>query len=404
MPRKLFRSFVLTLSCMAAGMWPSLPLAQTAYAVTTSNQLVSFRVDTPGTLSAPIAITGLQGGEAIIGIDFRPASGHLFAIATDLLTIGRLYTVSTTTGVTSAIGAGSQFALSSGALGFDFNPLTDRIRVVSGADQNMRLNPSTGGITAVDTPLAYAVGDVNAGFDPNVQGSAYTSNFAGTVTTALYGIDVQRDALVIQDPPNGGILNTVGSLGVDATAVPGFDILTVGGVDTAYAVLSVGGATGFYRIALGTGAATLIGNLPTAVRGLALIAPDPPRLVNIATRAQILTGDNVMIAGFVIHGGNKSVAIVATGPSLAAFGIANPLANPMITLVRSSDQVVMASNDDWQTDANAAALLAAGFAPTNALEAAVLVNLAPGAYTAIIQGVGGGTGIAVAGVYEVGGP
>jgi len=402
MPRKTFRSIFLALSCIAAGTAPSALLAQTAYAVTSTAQLVSFNVATPGTLSTPMPITGLQAGEQILAIDFRPASGHLFGLGST----NRLYSISTTTGVVSQIGASGQFALVGGtAFGFDFNPVVDRIRVVRDADQSMRLNPVTGGLAGADTALTYAAGDVNFGQNPNVQGSAYTNNFAGATTTVLYGIDVNRDVLVIQNPPNNGTLNTVGSLGVDATLAPGFDILTVGGVDTAYALLTVGNATGFYRIALNTGAATLIGNLPagSTMTGLALVAPDPQRLINISTRAQVLTGNDVMIAGFVISGGNKNVAIVATGPSLAAFGITNPLANPMITLVRSSDQATLAANDDWQTAPNAAQLAAAGFAPTNPLEAAILINLPPGAYTAIVQGVAGGTGVAVTGVYEVGG-
>src|SRR5258706_4113589 len=107
-----------------------------------------------------------------------------------------------------------------------------------------------------------------------------------------------------------------------------------------------------------------------------------------------------MIGGFVIEGsGNKTVAIVATGPSLTAFGIANALANPMLTLVRSSDQSVIATNDNWGSAANAAQLQAAGFAPCNALEPAILVNLPPGAYTVIVSGVGGGTGVALVAVY-----
>ena len=107
-----------------------------------------------------------------------------------------------------------------------------------------------------------------------------------------------------------------------------------------------------------------------------------------------------MIGGFIIQGSAaQTVAITATGPSLAAFGITNPLANPMITVVRSSDQAVIATNDDWQTDPNAAPLQAAGFAPCNALEAGLLLTLQPGAYTVIVQGVGGGTGTSVVGVF-----
>jgi hypothetical protein len=129
--------------------------------------------------------------------------------------------------------------------------------------------------------------------------------------------------------------------------------------------------------------------------------PETP-LTNISTRALVGTGNNVVIGGFVIQGsGPQTVAIVGTGPSLASFGIANALANPTLTLVRSSDQSVIASNDDWQSAANQAQLSAAGFAPSDPLEAAILVSLPPGAYTAIVQGAAGGTGVAVAGVYEV---
>jgi Big-like domain-containing protein len=129
---------------------------------------------------------------------------------------------------------------------------------------------------------------------------------------------------------------------------------------------------------------------------------DPPRLGNISTRAGVLTGEDVMIAGFVVGGSTpKTVAITATGPSLAAFGVANPLADPQLTLVRSSDQAVVAGNDDWQADASSPQLQASGFAPTDAREAGLLVTLPPGAYTAIVSGAGGGTGVAVVGVFEV---
>jgi hypothetical protein len=133
-----------------------------------------------------------------------------------------------------------------------------------------------------------------------------------------------------------------------------------------------------------------------------LAAPSPARMSNISTRMQVLTGNDVMIGGFVIGGaGTKRVAIVATGPSLSAFGIATPLANPTLRLVRSSDQVVLATNDNWQTASNAAQLTAAGFAPSHGLEAAILVDLPPGAYTAVVEGASGGTGVAVVAVYEV---
>jgi hypothetical protein len=132
------------------------------------------------------------------------------------------------------------------------------------------------------------------------------------------------------------------------------------------------------------------------------VTANPPRLGNISTRMEVLTGDNVMIGGFIIGGStSKTVAITATGPSLAPFGISNFLPNPTLTLVRSSDQTVVATNDDWQTDANAPLLQASGFAPASPMDSGLYVTLAPGAYTAIVRGVGGTIGVSVIGVFEV---
>jgi glucose/arabinose dehydrogenase len=126
-----------------------------------------------------------------------------------------------------------------------------------------------------------------------------------------------------------------------------------------------------------------------------------PRLANISTRAHAGAGNDVVIGGFVVGGSSaKRVAVVATGPSLAASGVANVLADPSLTLVRSSDQAILASNDNWQAGPSASQLQASGFAPSHALEAAVMVELSPGAYTAIAEGVGGATGVTVVAVYE----
>jgi hypothetical protein len=127
--------------------------------------------------------------------------------------------------------------------------------------------------------------------------------------------------------------------------------------------------------------------------------PEIP-LANISSRGQVLTGSDVMIGGFVIQGsGPQTVVVRARGPSLAPYGIANPLANPVLQLVRSSDQAVIASNDNWGSAANAGQISASGFAPSDALESAILVTLDPGAYTAIVTGAGGGTGVGIIEVF-----
>ena len=137
--------------------------------------------------------------------------------------------------------------------------------------------------------------------------------------------------------------------------------------------------------------------------GLYVMDRRPRRLFNISTRMQVLTGNDVMIAGFIIGGSaTKTVVINVAGPSLAPFGITNPLPNPTLTLVRSSDNATLGSNDDWQTQgaASVAAIEASGFKPNHALEPALIATLPPGAYTAIVEGVGG-TGVGLVGVFEV---
>jgi hypothetical protein len=148
---------------------------------------------------------------------------------------------------------GSQF-------GWDFNPTVDRIRLVSDTEQNLRVNPLTGGLAGSDTDLAFAVGDVSAGFNPNAVHAAYTNNFAGATTTTLYVIDSGRNALAIQNPPNGGVLNTVatlsaGGLPIDIGAYGGFDI---SGSGAAFAALTLEGesVTRFYNVNLATGGVT----------------------------------------------------------------------------------------------------------------------------------------------------
>jgi hypothetical protein len=151
-----------------------------------------------------------------------------------------------------------------------------------------------------------------------------------------------------------------------------------------------------------TGTLSISGAGAEQVRSLSGIGVLRDSFSNLSTRMQVLTGDDVMIGGFVIGGtATKTVAIVATGPSLSAYGIANPLANPRLTLVRMPEQTVVATNNDWQSAPNAAQLQATGFAPPDPLEAAILVTLPSGAYTAIVDGVGDGTGVAVFAVYEV---
>jgi hypothetical protein len=115
---------------------------------------------------------------------------------------------------------------------------------------------------------------------------------------------------------------------------------------------------------------------------------------------QVLTGADVLIGGFIIGGSQaKTVVVRARGPSLTAAGVPGALQNPLLQLF--SGQTQIAFNDDWQQATNAAALQTSGFAPADARESAILTTLGPGAYTAIVSGVGGTTGVGIIEVFEV---
>ena len=130
------------------------------------------------------------------------------------------------------------------------------------------------------------------------------------------------------------------------------------------------------------------------------------KLANISTRAFVGTGDDVVIAGFILgsHRDNDWIAVRGIGPTLTAAGVPNALADPTLEL-RDSNGVLFASNNDWQDNpAQAAELAAAGLAPTNPLESGMVATLPAGVYTALLSGVNNGTGIGLVEVYDLGTP
>ena len=290
-----------------------------------------------------------------------------------------------------ATGATSTVNITAGANGIAVNPLTNMVYVLDAGGGVTPVTGATGtptstGLTATIQPLPGNTGPTSGTINITAT-SAMTPAPLNQVRRVFYRIGTSgpwQEATGTGPYPAQYSL-APGTYTIQAFATNG---LEAPNINTDRANVPIVGAITSYTFTVANQTNT-----------------DPPRLGNLSTRMQVQTGNNVMISGFVIGGSaNKTVAVVATGPSLAAFGIANPLANPRLTLVRSSDQSIIATNDDWQTASNAAQLQAAGFAPTNPLEAALLVNLPPGAYTAIVEGVGGGTGVAVAAAYEVDGP
>jgi hypothetical protein len=271
--------------------------AATLIGLTTTNALVKFDSASPGTLLAgPTAITGLGAGDTIRAIEYRPANGLLYGLSSASL----LYVINEVTGVAMLVGAFTPSLIGT-EFGFDVIPVTDRIRVLSDANQNFRLNPDTGNLSVADSPLSYAAGDSNFGVDPNVTAAAHTNSHAGATTTTLFAIDTSLDILVRSSNPNGGLLVTVGAMGVNTSSLTGFDIDPLSGV--AFAALDNGALqSSLYALSLTNGAATLIGTIAAGSRLRGLTArPFASALVGLTT-ANALIQFNADAPGTIVAG------------------------------------------------------------------------------------------------------
>ena len=256
--------------------------------LTVANSLVTFDSATPGTVSAPVAITGLSLGETLVGIDYRTSNGQLYGVGST----SRLYTIDPTTAVATPVAAPFSPALSGTSFGVDVNPVADKLRVVSNTTQNLRVN-FAGAVAGTDTPLAYDAATYNAVVGgvapaPQVVGAAYTRNGTatpGTFTTTEYVIDSNTGLLSTQgaadggdpmnplpasDSPNTGVLFPVGQLGFTVLPNSGFDIENA--TDSAFVV----SGTKLYTVSLTTGAGTsagVIGGALTLSDVAVVIAP-----------------------------------------------------------------------------------------------------------------------------------
>ncbi len=190
-------------------------------AVTNSNKILTFASDSPGNIDSAYPLAGLAGGEKIVGLDTRPATGQLYGLGKT----GRIYVIDPSSGATRVVAGPISPAPAGNTFGFNFNPTVDRIRITTDTRQNLRVNPDDGTTTA-DTPLAYAAGQ-GGGVPPQVGGVAYTNPVPTATTTQLFDLEAARDALTLQNPANSGQLTTVGNgLGQAIGGPSGFDIST----------------------------------------------------------------------------------------------------------------------------------------------------------------------------------
>ncbi|MFM2348484.1 MAG: hypothetical protein RL654_3237 [Pseudomonadota bacterium] len=242
---------------------PAEPPAQTrrevVWAVTDTAELVRFNAGQPQKVLQRLPLKGLTPGEQLVGIDFRVARGVLYALTSG----GQLCTLDTATGLLSPVGQPVPALKQAGRTGFDFNPVADRVRVVTESGQNLRLHPDTGAVAAVDPPLQWT-----SAAPPRIAGAAYTYNQKNDKLTTNYAIDLTTGSLVtqgthesVQPPvsPNTGRLFTVGPLGTGPIDDVAFDISDVG--NTALAALRQQGRTRLHLLDLASGRATLLGTV-----------------------------------------------------------------------------------------------------------------------------------------------
>lgn len=162
-------------------------------------------------------------GANLVGIDVRPADKQLYGVTTQ----GKIVTIDAATGKVAEKSQISEKLPAGGPISVDFNPAADRLRIIGADGTSLRINVEDGK-TTVDGSLKYAEGDANKGKMPKAGAAAYSNSFAGTKETALYDIDVANGVLVKQAPPNDGVLNTIGALGVKLDGRAAFDIVADG--------------------------------------------------------------------------------------------------------------------------------------------------------------------------------
>ena len=259
--------------------------------VGTTQQLFSIDDAQPSDTIASVPITGLDDDGEVLGIDYRPATGQLFAFTSN----DNLFTIEPSTGVASLVGNGFSDSPDGTFFGFDFNPQIDLIRINSDVETNFVADPESGDANIADTtPLFYESGDVNAGQNPDVIGAAYTNSVANADSTQLFVIDAAQDVLATQ-ANNAGTLGTVGDLGVDLVDIGEFDIS--GDTGTAFLAGIVRGETdsALFTVDLQTGNATRIGTIGsgTTIAGIA-VAPG---------QAPIIPTPSAAVAGLALLGG-----------------------------------------------------------------------------------------------------
>jgi Domain of unknown function (DUF4394) len=195
----------------------------------------------------------IKGAGPILGIDVRPADGMIYGVAGD----GSIVTIDAKSGQATPKSKLSEMLKPGVTPTIDFNPAADRLRVMGSDGTSLRINVDDGKAT-VDGSHKYKEGDANAGKTPKVVAGAYSNSVKGTKATTLYNVDATTGALVTQAPPNDGVLNTIGSLGMAISGPVAFNIVNTG-EDKNDGWLVAGGS--LYSVDIKTGKTTMVGKI-----------------------------------------------------------------------------------------------------------------------------------------------
>lgn len=221
--------------------------AATLVGLTADNKLVKIDTATMAA-STPMAISG---ADKVVGIDVRPADGKLYGLTAG----GQLVVIDHMSGkATPGSMLSEKVALGPRPI-VDFNPVADRLRVIGADGASLRINVDTGA-TVIDKPLNYDAADASAAKKPAVAAGAYTNSAKGAKGTELFHVDGGNGALVLQNPPNDGVLKTRGMVGIPAAADVVMDIDNEAeGKNTAWVVAG----NAIYTVDLASGKATQVG-------------------------------------------------------------------------------------------------------------------------------------------------
>ncbi len=226
--------------------------AATLVGLTADNKLVKIDTST----MAATALMAISGADRIVGIDLRPADGKLYG----LTETSQLVVIDHMSGKASPGSMLSEKVVLGPRPIVDFNPVADRLRVICADGVSLRINVDTGAAT-VDKPLNFDATDANTGKKPAIAAGAYTNSTKGAKGTELFHVDGGTSSLVLQNPPNDGVLKTRGAVGVGGLGDAVMDIDNEAeGKNTSY--LIAGGT--LYTVDLATDKATSIG----AIKGM----------------------------------------------------------------------------------------------------------------------------------------